>query len=221
LEDLAEKTSSITSTIDNQDLERAEKIGGLIVKQQELAEQADDPELASAQQKLDEAQERLSAATGVTPTIAAAVVEPETSPTPAVTQEPTTVPTPEPFGPGEVRIASVEDDTLSLSWQSVTTANVSFVIPEECRLLSVEQNSDNVFIQTSSVLAFDTGGDTPVIVLVTQQGESIAQVQGVALQLRAAGPAGATIAPETLASNLGELGLALHHFVLSIEVTAL
>jgi hypothetical protein len=219
LEDLADKTSSITNTIDNQDLERAEKIGGLIVKQQELAQQADDPGLAGAQQKLDEAQQKLGAATGVTPTIAAAVVE-AASPTPVVTQEPTPSPTPEPFGPGEVRVAAIEDNTLDLNWQSATTANISFVIPDDWRLLGVEQSSDDTLIQTSNVLAFDTGGDTPVIVLVTQQGESIAQIQGVALQLRAAGPDGDTITLETLADNLDETGLALYRFVQSIEVTA-
>jgi hypothetical protein len=221
LEDLAEQTSQITSALDGQDLARAEKIGGLIVKQQELAQQADGPELAGAQQKLDEAQQKLSETTGVTPTVAVAVVETtETLPTPAVTQEPTSVPTPEPFGPDEVRVEASDDGTLGLTWQSVTTENVSFVMPENWRLLGVEEGEDGNLTQTGTFLRVDTDGDIPVVVVVAESGETTAQVNGVALQLRGPGPDGATIAASTLADNLGEIGLALHNFVLSIEVTA-
>jgi hypothetical protein len=215
LEDLAEKTSLIMSSIDEQDLERAEKIGGLILKQQEFIDQQANPELAEAQQKLELAQQMLVETTGVTPTVAVAIVEPTESPT--ATQEPTPIPTPEPLSPGEVRVETTEDDTLGLTWQSVTTANVSFVMPENWHLVVDEDENGNL-TQTGSYLRLDTDGDNPIIVVVAESGETIGRVNGVVLQLRGASPDGDTIAAETLA-DFGEVGLALHNFVLSIEVT--
>jgi hypothetical protein len=216
LENLADKTSSITDTIDNQDLARAEKIGGLIVRQQDIAKQtlADEPGLVEAQQKLLEAQQKLG---GATPTTAAAVIGATEEPAVTATEAPPQ-PTPEPLRDGEVRVEPASDVTYGLTWQQVTTANFSFVMPENWRLL-VDPDEDGVLTLTGSYLALDTGGDDPIIVLITQQGETIARVNGVAPQLRGPGPSADTIAAETLADYFDEVGPPLHHFVLSISLT--
>ena len=220
LEDLADKTSLITNIIDQQDLGRAEKIGGLILRQQEVvANQVSNSEtqLAEAQQKLLEAQQKLGTA-AASPTAAVALIEPTREPIGTATEEPlATEPEPVPLGPGEVRVEPTGDATYGLTWQAVSTASFSFVIPENWRLI-LQPDENGVLTQTSSFLALETDGEKPIIVLITQQGETIAQVNQVALQLRGPGADGATIAPETLA-DFGEVGLALHHFVLSIDLT--
>jgi hypothetical protein len=136
----------------------------------------------------------------------------------AVTEEPGLAPTPEPLQPGEVRVTETGDDEYGLIWQQVSTTEVSFVISSDWRLLGVERDQNGTLHQTGSFLRVDTPGETPIIIIVTQDGQAIAQVSSVALTLRGPGVDGDTIAPETLAS-LGEIGLALHHFVLSISTT--
>ena len=219
LEDLAEKTSLITNTIDGQDLERAEKIGGLILRQQEVVAQqisTDEQLLLEAEQKLLEAQQQLLAAAIASPTVAAVVVDPtEEATSPVEEDPPDPTPTPE-LAPNEVRVGSTVDDTHGLVWQQVSTESINFVMPESWRLL-LEPGADGTLIQTSLVLAFETDGEDPIFVLITQQGEAIARVNQVALRLRGPGPDGATVAAETLA-DFGEVGLALHHFVLSISL---
>ena len=219
LEELADRTSQITSSLSEQDLERAEKIGGLILRQQEVARQfsPDQPDLAEAQQKLAEAQQKLDSAKGVTPTVAAAAAASTEEPAVAVTEDPEPTPTPDPLEPGEVLITSADDDDYGLTWQRVTTTNVTFVIPDDWDLITVQEDENGVPRQIGT-LAFQTSGETPIIVLVTDYGQAIAQVDGVALQLRGPGVDGDTIAPETLAAR-GEVGLPLHHFVLSINTT--
>ena len=223
LGDLADKTSLITSTIDGQDLERAEKIGGLILRQQEVfAQQAatDELTLAEALQTLLEAQQKLGSVATAAPTVApVAVIDTTDEPTVAdTTVPPALTPTPAPaLAQGEVRVVATADDTYGLAWQQIGTTAISFVMPESWRLL-LDSGANGVLIQTSPFLALETDGEDPIIVLITQQGETIAQVNQVALQLRGSGPDGATIPAETLA-GLGEIGLALHHFVLSINVT--
>jgi hypothetical protein len=221
LEDLAAKTSLITNIIDEQDLERAEKIGGLILRQQEVvAKQAsvEEPELAGAQQKLLEAQQKLGGSTGASPTTAAALIGATGVPGVTATDEPPEpTPTPAPLLPREVRVTATSYDTYGLTWQQVTTANVTFLMPASWRLI-LDPDENGVLTQTGSYLALETGGEDPIIVLITEQGETIAQVSGVALQLRGPGADADTIAAETLA-DFGEIGLPLHDFVLSISLT--
>jgi hypothetical protein len=218
LEDLAEKTSLITNTIDQFDDERADKIGGLILKQQDFAEQAasEGDDLSAVQQTLLDAQQKLGGAEP-TATAAAAVVGPTQAPAPTATSEPAVEPTPEPLAPGEVRVEDTDDTTLDLAWQQVSTENFSFLIPDTWRLW-VDEGEDGELTFSGDFLALDTDGDAPIIVLVTLDGETIARVNGVALTLREAGPDGATIPAETLA-QFGDVGPALHTFVLSISLS--
>jgi len=224
LENLADKTSSITDTIDNQDLERAEKIGGLILRQQEyLAKQTltDEPALAEAQQKLLEAQQKLG---GATPTTAAAITSATEQPVVTAT-EVLPEPTPKPLDADEVRVEPASDDILGqlgqdygLTWQQVTTAHFSFVMPDNWQLV-LDPDEDGVLRLKGIFLRLDTDGESPIIVLITQQGETLALVSGVQLQLRGPGPEGATIPAETLADFGEVVGPALHTFVLSISLT--
>jgi hypothetical protein len=218
LDDLADRTTLIANSIDQFDAARAEKIGGLSVRLLEVSWQIQpDPKVTEAQQQLAEVQQRFGTTASTSPTIAAAIVETTDEPALAVSEEPGLAPTPEPLRPGEVRVTETDDEEYGLTWQQVSTTDVSFVIPDGWDLITVEEDEDGVLRQVGT-LAFDTGGDKPVIVLVTEYGQAIGQVSGVALQLRGPGVDGDTIAPETLA-DLGEIGLALHHFVLSISTT--
>jgi hypothetical protein len=216
LEDLAQKTSLITNAIDEFDDERADKIGGLILKQQDFAEQAKSSgdDLTAVQQTLLEAQQKLGG-TEPTATAAAAVVEPTQAPAP--TSGPAVESTPEPLAPGEVRVEDIDDTTYGLAWQQVSTESFSFLIPDTWRLW-VDEGEDGELTFSGDFLALDTDGDAPIIVLVTLDGETIARVNGVALTLREAGPDGATIPAETLA-QFGDVGPALHTFVLSISLS--
>ena len=221
LESLAEKTSLITESIDNQDFEQAQKVGGLILRQQKVIEtqgSIGDTQLAQTQQKLEEAQQKLGSSTSPSPTVVtAAIVNQTEEPEVTATDEPAEpAPTPAPLAPGEVRVETSSDTTLGLSWQLVSTADLSFLIPDSWHLL-VDPDENGVLIQTGSYLAFETGGEDPIFVLITKEGETQAQVNQVSLQLRGPGPDADTIAAETLA-DFGEVGLQLHNFVLSITL---
>ena len=224
LEDLIDKTNSITSTIDNLDLERADKIGGLILRQQDIAKQAlsDEPARAEAQQKLLEAQQKLGSVKDASPTTAAAIVGATGEPVETATAAPE--PTPKPLDADEVRVELASDDVLGqfgqdygLVWQQVTTANFSFVMPDGWRLL-VDPDEDGVLRLNGTFLALETDGESPIIVLIDRQGQTLALVNGVQLQLRGPGPQGVTIPAVTLA-DFGEVGPPLHTFVLSISLT--
>jgi len=228
LDNLASLTTQITETLDDEpDLERADKIGGLILRQQEVVKQIDpdEPELAQAQEKLTDAQEKLEqfAALAATPTVAAALVEPaatENTLTPEATKEPEPTPTREPIASGEVRrTLEVDDHNSDLTWQRITTSTISFVIPDDWRLLNVETDENGILTQSNSVLGIETSGETPVIIILSQYGEAIAQINGVAVQLRGGGPEADTVAPNALVDYVGELALPMHNFVLSISVT--
>jgi len=220
LDDLADRTTLIANSIDQFDAARAEKIGGLSVRLLEVSRQiSPDPKVTEAQQQLTEVQQRFGTTASVSPTIAAAIAEPTDEPALAVTEEPGPAPTPEPLQPGEVRVTETDDNTLGLTWQQVSTTNVSFVMPDDWALITVEEDEDGVLRQTGDILAFQTSGETPIIVLITDLGETIARIDsGVALTLRGRGVDGDTIAPET-SDDLGEIGLALYWFVQSISTT--
>jgi hypothetical protein len=218
LDDLADRTSQITNTLDEFDLERADKIGGLIIRQQEVAKQVspDEPELASSQQKLAQAQSKIESAKG-SPTAALAVVEATEEPAVVATAEPEPTPTPAPLQAGEVRTELASDDDYGLTWQQVTTNNISFVMPVDWRLLTVEEDQNGVPTQTASVIGIATSGDA-IMIIISPYGETHAQISGVSVQLRGRGVDGDTI-PAAALADLGEIGVALHHFVLSIDTT--
>jgi hypothetical protein len=221
LESLAEKTSLITETLDDQDFEQAQKVGGLILRQQKVIEtqgSIGDTQLAETQQKLEEAQQKLDGSTSPSPTAVAAIVSNTEEPAVTATDEPAEPsPTPAPLAPGEVRVEASSDTTAGLTWKQITTEDLSFRIPDSWRL-RVDPDENGVLTQTGSYLAFETGGENPIFVLITKQGQTQAQVKQVSLQLRGPGADGDTIAAETLA-DFGEVGLLLHNFVLSITLT--
>lgn len=225
--DVTKKINQLTETLDDEPaIARAEKLEGLTARQQEVVTKqttSDDPALAQAQEQLDEAQAnlRLFAALVASPTQAAALVVPtgpSASPT-AVNPAPT--PTREPVARGQVRKALVRDDTTyDLTWVRITTSDVSFVLPDSWRLLNVEPDQNGILTLNSTILGIDTGGDPSVIIIISPTtGEANALIKGNSVRLRGAGPDGGTIAPDLLAAATGEVGLALHHFVLSISVS--
>ena len=224
LDDLADRTSQITSTLNDQDLERAEKIGGLILRQQEVAKQIspDEPALVEAQQKLAEAQQKLGDAKGLTPTIAAAIIDStvESAAIATETEEPVPTPTPVPIADGGYQRTLIEDEaTAGLAWEQISTSTMSFLVPTNWQTIGLAEEEDGSGVLTGEYIRIDTDGEEPVIILISTNGETVALISGVSLLLRGPGPDGATIAPETLVNQLGDLGIPLHRFVLSISVT--
>ena len=227
--DVTRKINQLTGTLDDEPaIARAEKLEGLHARQQEVVTKqatSDDPALAQAQEELDEAQEklRLFAAQVASPTQAAALVvptEPPVSPTAITTPAPT--PTREPVSLGQVRTALArEDTTYGLTWVRITTSDLSFVLPDSWRLVNVEPDQNGILTLSLTILRIDTPGDPPVIIIISPTtGEANALIKGNSVRLRGAGPNGTTIAPDILVAATGEVGLALHHFVLSISVSA-
>jgi hypothetical protein len=231
LDNLASLTTQITETLnDEPDLERADKIGGLILRQQEVVKQVttDEPELAQAQAKLTDARAKLDefAALVASPTVAAAVVAPtdveSSSPTPEATAEPKPTPTREPIADGEYRRALVQDDdTSGLTWEKISTSTISFLVPTNWHVIGLGQDQNGVAILEGQYIRIDTDGAEPIIIIISPADGSVnALIQGnPALLLRGPGPDGETIAPETLVGAVGDVGIPLHHFVLSINVS--
>ena len=92
-----------------------------------------------------------------------------------------------------------EDTTYGLTWLQVTTSNVSFVMPANWRLLNVERRPKRRPDTECGVLGIDTAGDPPVIISSTPRpARSTASIKCNSVRLRAAGPNGATIAPDVL-----------------------
>ena len=90
-------------------------------------------------------------------------------------------------------------------------------MPDSWRIL-LDPAEDGSLTLNGNYLALETDGEEPIFVLITLQGETVARVDELlSLQLRGAGPDGETISAETLA-RFGEVGLALHTFVLSISL---
>ena len=231
LDNLASLTTQVTETLNNEpDLERADKIGGLILRQQEVVKQVstDEPELAQAQAKLTDAQQKLDqfAALVASPTVAAVVVAPTdvvSTPVPEATAEPEPTPTREPIAEGEYRRALVrDDDTAGLTWEQISTSTTSFVVPTNWQVIGLGQDENGVAFLEGQYIRIDTDGAEPIIIIVSPADGSVnALIQGnPALLLRGPGPAGETIAPETLVGAVGDIGIPLHHFVLSISVQA-
>jgi hypothetical protein len=229
LDNLASLTSQITAQLeDKPDLDRADKIGGLILRQQEVVKLIDptEPAVAQAQAKLTDAQEKLAlfAALVATPTVAAAIVDsPDAStPVPAVVQEPEPTPTREPIADGGYRRTLVtDDDNAGLLWEQIRTTNVSFLVPTNWQVIGLGEDEDGTAVLEGQFIRVDTDGDESIIIIVSPTDGSVqALIQGIQLILRGAGPNGALVAPTTLTDTVGEVGVPLFHMLLSIEVTA-
>jgi hypothetical protein len=235
---VTKRLNAIADTLDEEpEIELAQKLEGLTARSEALSHaNPSHPELIQAQEELDEAQEKLRvfAASVITasPTVAAALVSPSaepSSPTPAPTTEPTPAPTRQPAATTrtQVKTAPSDEDIYGLDWLSVTTGKTSFVMPANWRMLNVSGDDQGVLTLDQSYLGIDTGGNPAVIILVfPQTGGVTASIKGTSLPLRDPGINGETIAADLLIKAAVEIAgvddtvaLALHHFVLSFEVT--
>ena len=228
--------NAIADTLDDEPaIEVAQKLEGLTARSEALSLSATQaPELTQAQEELEEAQTKLrvfaAAVATAEPTQAAALVAPteeaSASPTAEGTQKPAITPTVVPAPRTEVRTALSKDKSYGLEWLEVKIGNTTFLMPSSWRLLNVSGDENGVLSIKDSFLGVDTGGDPSVIlVIVPTNGQVNAAIKGTSLPLRAGGAAGQTIAPDALAraTELAgldeEVVLALHHFVLSVNVT--
>jgi hypothetical protein len=227
------RLNAIAGRLDDEPaIEVAQKLEGLTARSELLAEVAPAvPEVVQAQEELDEAQQKLrefAASVTASPTQTTALVPPTqvpASPTPSATAVPQPTPTRIPGSAGLVRMAPTEDETYGLAWLQVSTGKASFLMPANWRLLNVSADENGVLSLNATYLGIDTGGETSVILLVVPEtGQVNAPITGISVPLRAPGPDGQVVAPEVLAKATElagvdeEVVLALHHFLLSIEV---
>ncbi|HEY7466459.1 MAG TPA: hypothetical protein VIB47_07180 [Dehalococcoidia bacterium] len=228
--------NAIADTLDDKPaIEVAQKLEGLTARSEALSlSAAQAPELTQAQEELEEAQTKLRvfAATVATaePTQAAAVVapteEPSPSPTAEGTQKPATTPTAIPAPRTEVKTAVSKDKTYGLEWLEVKIGNTTFLMPSSWRLLNVSGDENGILSIRDSFLGVDTGGDPSVmLVIVPTTGQVNAAIKGTFLPLRTGGADPQIIAPDALAKATElagvdeEVVLALHHFVLNVNLT--
>jgi hypothetical protein len=229
--------NAIADTLDDQPApEVAHKLEGLTARSEALSLSASkEPELTQAQEELEEAQTKLRvfAASVITPepTQAAALVapteEPSASPTAEATQKPAATTTAVPAPPRtQVRTAISKDKAYGLEWLEVKTGNTTFLMPSSWRLLNVNGDENGILSIKDSFLGVDTGGAPSVmLVIVPTTGQVNAAIAGTSLPLRSGGADAQIIAPDALAKATElagvdeEVVLALHHFVLSMNVT--
>jgi hypothetical protein len=229
--------NAIADTLDDQPApEVAHKLEGLTARSEALSLSASkEPELTQAQEELEEAQTKLRvfAASVITPepTQAAALVapteEPSASPTAEATQKPAATTTAVPAPPRtQVRTAISRDKAYGLEWLEVKTGNTTFLMPSSWRLLNVNGDENGILSIKDSFLGVDTGGAPSVmLVIVPTTGQVNAAIAGTSLPLRSGGADAQIIAPDALAKATElagvdeEVVLALHHFVLSMNVT--
>ena len=220
---MTKKINHLTESLDDEPaLDRAEKLEGLHARQQEVVTKqttSDDPELAQAQEQLDEAQAKLRvfAATVASPTQAAALVVP-TQP-PATATKPVPTPT---TGAGRSQVRCVRpwprrhhDD---LTWVHITTSNTSFVLPDTWRLVNVESDENGILTLSANFSASIRLADPPVIIIISSDtGGPLSLIKGNSVRLRDAGPKRHHDRAGRPVAATGEVGMALHHFVLSIR----
>jgi hypothetical protein len=227
---VTKKLNEIASTLEQGPaqepvLERATRLEGLHARTEVLKQAPlDEPALAQATQKqLDEAAEKLREfAASVEQPTQTTLLQPtgpagDSSPTPAASTTPGPTQTSAPLSAGQLSKAPAADDgTASLTWDQITTSKVSFLVPNNWLLLNVTGESSF----SSNLIAIQTDSPTPIVAVVSAvDGRVVSLISGTQVILRDGGPSGKTIAPEFLAA-LGEVGIALHHFVLSVKVTA-
>jgi hypothetical protein len=226
------RLNAIAGTLDDEvEIAVAQKLEGLTARSEVLSQAAPaEPALVQAQAELNQAQEKLrvfAASVAASPTQTTALIAPTdspASPTAEATEQPVATATPRPAPGSRVQTALVDDDTYGLDWLRVSTGKVSFLIPAKWRLLNVSGDENGTLTLNSNFVGIDTGGETSVIIIVVPQtGAANASIRGTSIPLRTA--AGETIDPASLitaASEVAgvddEVALALHHFVLSIDV---
>jgi hypothetical protein len=228
--------NAIADTLDDKPaLEVARKLEGLTARSEALSLSAsNEPELTKAQEELEEAQTKLrvfaAAVATAEPTQAAALVAPSgeasVSPTAEPTQKPAPTPTAIPAPRTQVKTAISKDKSYGLEWLEVKIGNTTFLMPSSWRLLNVSGDENGILSIKDSYLGVDTGGSPSVmLVIVPATGQVNTVITQTSLPLRYPGVDGVTIAPDDLAraTELAgldeEVVLALHHFVLSVNVT--
>ena len=244
LGELAARTSRLAEQYSeaspNSDLK--EKLPGLIQRQETLLAEGDTETLAEAQQRLDEANQRVSQAAAEDSPEPEPTETPDTSVAVAPTPEPTTEPTAEPtateatvvptvemitsdeLGPRELVVQYDADETaLDLRWSRITTSTLTFVMPESWELMNVEPDEDGFASLTADAIFIQTDIDDMVLIIATENGEVNTVANGVQHTLRIEGPDGTVQSADSLAqiTGLADNWASLFHMLNSIELEEL
>ena len=245
LNELATRTKNLVekSTTDNPNQDVLAKLPDLIDRQRQLAKDdnaSNDETLANVQQRLDEADQQVTAAVAASPTAVPTSTQDTTAaiaPTPEPTVEPTaeatatpeatlSVPDVEPvdpsaLGPGQVvKQFNPDVQLLGVRWWSVTTNAVRFDIPEAWTVTNIVTDENGISVLNPPAALFvktDVAGLT--LVVSNQSGKVVTVVDGQQYTLRDAG----NVAPLGVNELVQIIGvdpqvLNLHNMLNSIEV---
>jgi hypothetical protein len=200
-----------------------------------------EPELVEAATKLEQAEVQVATARETpvpTSTTGVAVLGPTTTATPRATVTPTAQATQEPkptgtagpaptvapveLEPGQVLVAVDTKDKLfatesnPLPWQRVTTSDITFLIASDWEIDNIEVDEDGLAVIGDTHLSIETGSSDLRALVVTQEGEVIALIDGKNVQLRTED--GEVIEGAELLELLpNPTGLKLLHFLESIQ----
>jgi hypothetical protein len=225
----------------------AARVPALIERQQEIVNTAvvtsakQEPELVEAATRLEQAEVQVATARETpvpTSTTGVAVLGPTTTASPRGTVTPTAQATQEPkptgtagpsptvapveLEPGQVLVAVDPKDKLfatesnPLPWQRVTTSDITFLIASDWKIDNIEIEDGLAVIGASNFNVVTGSPDVPAVI-VKQDGEVIALINGRNVQLRS--EKGKVMAGAELLELLpNPTGLKLLHFLESIEV---
>jgi hypothetical protein len=236
LAELISLTTNLTTQLDSSSTPAGviDKLPDLIERQKKAVDIAVSsgaaPELAQADQQLDDANARLAAAAQASATVAAsspttvtALSQPVPTDTPAPSPAPPTASAQEPavVSGDQVFIGSaIGDTTAGELWTAVHTSNIRFVVPSRWQLdeFKVDKNGLAVLANNEVVVRANEGGHDMTVVISVNSGEVIALIDGERVQLRDEGPHGATIDSAVLADKAGLEAPLLHHLIESVEL---
>ncbi|HEX5368853.1 MAG TPA: hypothetical protein VFY10_05495 [Dehalococcoidia bacterium] len=240
LAEIVTLTSNLSTQIDtgNVSSDVIQKLPDLIERQKKAVDIAvasgDAPELAQADQKLDDAQVRVAAAAQNTATPAAtssaiaAVVQPTATSTPLPTTTTTPVASP-PAGPEEPATVTGDqifigpalgDNTAGVLWTALHTSTIRLVVPSSWQLdpFQIDKNGLAVLTTEAIVVRHKTADHEITVLVSVSNGEVDALIDGQPVQLRSEGPDGTPIDAAKLASVAGADAPLLHHLVESVEL---
>lgn len=242
--ELTARTNALAERLDDSPSSPlTQRIDAVISKQREVLSRAaaagvSPPVLAQAQQQVNQAEEKLRAATPEQPPAqSAAASQPASSPSPvpdtptprpSPTSTPAASPTPVELEDDQILVTvDRSDDLYGMSWQDVRTAKVSLTAPASWTLVGVTLSPSGLAtLPSPHIVGFSLGPPSNVVVLVYMDtGRVVSVINGKQEVLRTDGRSGRALGAEeilklTEGSGLADVDvLGLARFINSIRLT--
>jgi len=241
--ELTARTNALAERLDDSPTSPlTQRIDAVISKQREVLSRAaaagvSPPVLAQAQQQVNQAEEKLRAATPEQPPAQSAAASQPSSPSPvpdtptprpSPTSTPAASPTPVELEDDQILVTvDRSDDLYGISWQDVRTAKVSLTAPASWTLVGVTLSPSGLaMLPSPHIVGFNLGPPSNVVVLVYMDtGRVVGLINGKQEVLRTDGRSGRALGAEeilklTEGSGLADVDvLGLARFINSIRLT--